>query len=485
MSLSKIPFRAMLCLLAAGCASTPLKPASESTGDAASGATQETTKDMQSKVLVEEILATNTKLQDQPSVEEDESTEASDESATTAAKELGRIEEEKGNGKGGRKFAEIPVEVNQQVRKWIHYFTVKDRERFTRFLYRGEKYREVVENILEENNVPAELYYLALIESGFHTHALSHASAVGVWQFMRATGKTYGLESNYYVDERKDPIRATEAAAKHLRDLYENYQSWYLAMAAYNAGPGRVNGAIRRGRTRDYWTLAQRGFIPAETADYVPKFLAAVIIGRNPDMFGFGDIKAESYPDLEAVEVPSPVRLSDVSRLAKIPRGELERVNPHLVRGVTSPQSKKYEIWVPQEKKAAVDRIVTRLASYRLSGLRARREPSIDRARIAHTVQVKRGETLSQLSRRTHLSVAYLKRINGLKSSQIYAGQTLRIVKKSYHRAALTKYRVKSGDSLAAIAKKFGVTVGVIRKANRLHRDRIYTGQTLRIVSNI
>lgn len=149
----------------------------------------------------------------------------------------------------------IPVELNEHVQRWITYFTERDRERFQRFLNRGQLYRDVVENVLEENDLPAELYYLAMIESGFRTDAHSHASAVGVWQFIPGTARRYGLRIDRYVDERRDPIRATEAAAKYLRDLYNVFGSWHLAMAAYNAGEIRVLRAVFKGRTRNFWEL--------------------------------------------------------------------------------------------------------------------------------------------------------------------------------------------------------------------------------------
>ena len=182
---------------------------------------------------------------------------------------------------------QIPFEFNKRVAEWISYFSQKDRERFQRFLDRAEPYREAVENILEENGVPSDLYYLGMIESGFVVQAKSHAKAVGVWQFMRPTGKLYGLGVDAYVDERKDPIRATEAAAKLMRDLYREFHSWYLAMAAYNAGLGRIRGAVKRGHSNDFWELVEKKVLPRETMDYVPKFLAARYIGENPDVFAF------------------------------------------------------------------------------------------------------------------------------------------------------------------------------------------------------
>jgi len=348
----------------------------------------------------------------------EEATEDSDDDLESPAK-----------AKAVSKKHEVPFEFNQKVADWIRYFSQNDRERFQRFLDRGEPYRETVENILEENHVPVDLYYLGLIESGFNFRAKSHASAVGVWQFIRSTGRIYGLDVDPYIDERKDPIRATEAAARHLRDLHREFHSWYLAMAAYNAGPGRIRGAVRRGRTDDFWELVRKRVLPRETMDYVPKFLAARYIGENPDLFAFYLNEEKKYPNVELVKVPSPIRFSSIEKICEIPSGTLEFVNPHYLRGYTHPGQKTDEIWVPEEDVKLVQSHFTNLkrAVIHVRSIRSRRKWGVP------VYVVRRGDSLFKIAHRRGLSVAYLKRVNGLRSSRVYPGQHLKLSATSYH----------------------------------------------------
>lgn len=329
---------------------------------------------------------------------------------------------------------QIPFEFNQEVAKWVEYFSQKDRERFQRFFDRGEPYREVIQNILEENHVPTDLYYLGMIESGFNAHAKSSAKAVGVWQFMRTTGKMYGLASDAFVDQRKDPIRATEAAAKMMRDLYRQFHSWYLAMAAYNAGSGRIRGAIRKGRSQDFWELVRRGVLPKETMDYVPKFLAARYIGENPDLFGFYINEEKKYPDVELVRVPAPVTFNAMEAACSIPEGTLTFVNPQYLKGYTHPKGKEDEIWVPEQYRGSIEGRFRDLANLRIRVNPAKASSSgyepEGRVRI---LVVKKGDTLKAIAKKRGLSVAYLKRVNGLRTSLIQPGQKLKIAASSYH----------------------------------------------------
>ncbi len=335
-----------------------------------------------------------------------------------------------------RKKRQIPFEFNQRVAKWIEYFSQKDRERFQRFFDRGEPYREVIQNILEENRVPTDLYYLGMIESGFNAHAKSSAKAVGVWQFMRTTGRLYGLAADSYVDQRRDPIRATEAAAKMLRDLYRQFDSWYLAMAAYNAGPGRIRGAIRRAKTHDFWELVEKNRLPRETMDYVPKFLAARYIGENPELFGFYINEEKKYPDVELVSVPSPVPFAAIERACSIPEGTLQFVNPQYLKDHTHPGRNQDEIWVPEPYRKNLESRIADLARYRIRVRKVRSSgDEVERASFSQTVIVKRGDTLKSIASRRGLSVAYLKRVNGLRNSMIQPGQRLKVSARSYRQS--------------------------------------------------
>ena len=378
--------------------------------------------------------------------------------------------------------SEMPIELNQQVKKWIRYFTVEHRERFQRYLDRGQPFRDVVNSTLKEHDLPPELFYLGLIESGYRTHAVSHASAVGVWQFIPGTGKQYGLQVDYFVDERRDPIRSTEAASKYLRDLYNVFQSWYLAMSAYNAGEYRVLGSIIKGESRDFWKLSEQKLLPKETRNYVPKFLAATIIGRNPERFGFKIANVDDYPDIEAVEVPSPVKLVDVARVTGISYELLKQVNPQLKRGITSPSALKYEIWVPEGMATQVKGKYIQIANHRIKGLRGGSHYASRESGSKY--RVRRGDNLSSIARKYGVSVSYLKRINRLRSSSLQIGQTLRTKAGSYHKAnagSYATYRVKKGDFLGNIATSHRTSVSTLKRINGLKGNKVMIGQRLRV----
>ncbi len=424
----------------------------------------------------------------------------------------------------------IPMEINEKVQWWIRYFTERDRDRFQRFLNRGEYYRAMIQSILKDYDIPTDLYYQAMIESGFNTHAKSHASAVGVWQFIRETGRRYGLKVNHYVDERRDPVRATNAAAMYLLDLYNVFQNWYLAMAAYNAGEFRILRSIMKANTRDFWELVEKRALPKETMNYVPKFIAATIIGHNPEKFGFTiDQDIEFLPQLEAVKVPSPVRLSSISKQLDVSLTNLKKHNPHIRRGLTPVGIKEYEVWIPKteisdeinEKIAQLQPIkmrsiasanqihivrrgeslgliarkhrisVSRIKS--LNGLRSNvihpgkrlkisGSPAIAMSGDSYQIHVvRRGESLGRIASKYRTSVAQLKRLNGLRKNTIYPGARLKVKSSN-----LTRYRVRRGDSLFKIAKKFGLTVRELKQINRFkgNRSRVYIGQILKVRNN-
>lgn len=375
----------------------------------------------------------------------------------------------------------IPVELNSHVENWIQYFTQKDRERFQRFLDRGQQYRDVVETVLEESDLPAELYYLAMIESGYQTHASSHASAVGVWQFIPGTGLRYGLRIDNYVDERRDPIRATEAAAKYLRDLYNVFGSWHLAMAAYNAGEIRILRAVMKGRTRDFWELIRLGVLPKETAEYVPKFLAVVMIGKEPEKYGFRTNSANpQYPDLEAVEVPGGISLQRLAEKSSIPLDTLKKVNPHLRLSSTPPTSSAYEVWIPAGKSKQVESIRAALLKIANQGRVVAATQSDPKAGNIHKVLP--GENLSKIAEKYKVTVGHLMRINKLKSSKLFVGAKIRTHSKSFRASSVVKYKVLRGENLTIIARRFKISPQQIKLSNKMKRNQIFAGQILKIV---
>ncbi len=243
----------------------------------------------------------------------------------------------------------VEGEIKREIWWWIRYFTVRERESFSRTLNRAEIYRPLVQSALAEARLPRELFYLAFIESSYVTHATSQTSAVGIWQFMEPTAKRFGLKVNGRLDERRHPISSTYAAIRYLDFLHSRFNSWYLAIAAYNAGEGRIRKAIRVGRSTDFWTLADRGALPRETMEYLPKFLAATTIAFHLEKFGFQENQPlYQWPRVSGIRIPSGMKLTTLSRMTGMATKELLRFNPALPEKLSSSSRKAVQIWVPQ-----------------------------------------------------------------------------------------------------------------------------------------
>ena len=262
-------------------------------------------------------------------------------------------------------------------------------------------------------------FFIPVIESSYVSHAHSRARAVGIWQFIKGTGKRYGLKINRYVDERKSPISSSLAASQYLKDLYIAFGSWELAMAAYNCGEHRVLRAIMKGDSKDYWVLSRKKLLPRETRNYVPKFMAAAIIGKNPKKFGLrdsGKLKRARHPKVIGLRVPPSSSLRQVAKTLGLSFKLLKRVNAHLKTGRTSPRTRDSNIWVPMGTKINTKQYA------RLKRRRGKRAPAV----IARRVHVVRpGENLSIIARRYNQTVARLKKFNGMATSRIYPGQKL------------------------------------------------------------
>jgi membrane-bound lytic murein transglycosylase D len=237
-------------------------------------------------------------------------------------------------------FGAIPVVTNPRVEHWIRFFKNSGRLSFLKWLVRGESVRESVLPILKDQGLPPEFIFLSMVESGFSNSAYSHAKATGPWQFMPGTARIYGLKMNMFIDERRDPAKSTLAAARHLRDLYEEFGDWYLAMAAYNAGPGRVRSAMRRTGSSNFWVLADSAYLPVETKNYVPKVLAALQLASNPSRHGFV-VTADPLDALPVTTIPikGAVELSSLSSRLGVPERLLRHWNPELVNAITPPVS--------------------------------------------------------------------------------------------------------------------------------------------------
>ncbi|MGZ3533847.1 MAG: transglycosylase SLT domain-containing protein [Thermodesulfobacteriota bacterium] len=208
-----------------------------------------------------------------------------------------------------------------------------------------------MKSVLKEHGLPEDLVYLSLIESGFDPNAYSRAKAVGLWQFIYLTGKRYGLRSNWWVDERRDPEKSTIAAAKYLKDLYEMFACWYLAAAGYNAGEYKIINAIKRYKTEDFWKLSNYRYLKRETKDYVPLMIAATLVAKEPEKYGFIDVEYQEPLRYEKVKVPELTDLSHIAKACETSLEEIKDLNPELRRGVTPPNETEYEIKIPFGKR--------------------------------------------------------------------------------------------------------------------------------------
>lgn len=298
------------------------------------------------------------------------------------------------------------------VEKKIGLFTERIKESFSLWLSRSGKYLNIMQEILKKNNVPEGLVFLSLIESGFSPYAYSIARAVGPWQFIASTAKRYGLTVDWWRDERRDPVKSTEAAANYLKDLYEMFGSWNLAMAAYNAGEGKILKALKRSKSNDYWSLLKTKYIRNETKDYVPKFIAASLIASNPQDFGFENLEYHLPLDYAEVTVESPIDLDVVARCAETTVEEIRELNPELRRWSTPPDVPAYTLRIPAGKKE--------LFLENLAGI-----PEGQRFTV-ETYTVKRGDTLSMVARNAGVPVKAILVLNSMSTvKQLKVGTKL------------------------------------------------------------
>ena len=377
-------------------------------------------------------------------------------------------------GRGGYPYEDIPVIVNPAVERNIHYFQNVIHDRFQEWLTRFYTYRPLVEEIFLEVGLPKELIYLSLVESGFNPRAYSRARASGPWQFIKSTGRLYGLSVNWYVDERRDPIKSTVAAAVHLRDLYDTFGSWPLALAAYNAGAGKISRAIERTGTRDFWRIAKTRYIRRETRQYVPKFMAAMIIATRPWLFGF-HAHSQTVHQYDEIRMDESIHLRSVAKETGISFDELRRLNPELRRSVTPPGQDGYFLKVPVGTSGLVEEAKSRLKTWT--------PPSPPRRTW---YRVRRGDSLSVIAHRFGTSVRQLRNLNDLSGSLIRVGQRLRVTGSSKDVTGtgdVKWYRVRRGDSLWSIAKRFQVSVQDLKILNNLRSSLIRVGRMLMITS--
>lgn len=316
----------------------------------------------------------------------------------------------------------IPVVIDQTVQSHIHFFNTSIRNRFEQWLLRLSRYRPLVENIFAEFNLPSDLVYLSLVESGFNPYAYSRAKATGPWQFMKGTGKLYGLRIDHYVDERRDPIKSTVAAARYLRDLYDLFGTWPLAMAAYNAGEGKVMRALQKAQGETFWDISRTKLIRRETKQYVPRIMAATVIARNPDQYGFSQQPVTPH-QFEEVVVNRPLHFRAISNVTGIPYEELRLLNPELRRDATPPDDTAYHLKVPVGTSAKVLALLDRIPTYTFPPLRGKVQ--VAKTDSARWYRVRAGDTLEKVAKRFRVPLKTLKARNNLSSPIIKPGEFL------------------------------------------------------------
>jgi membrane-bound lytic murein transglycosylase D len=328
---------------------------------------------------------------------------------------------------------DIPVVRNESVQRFVDLLEQKQPDRMALYLKRSGRYEGMIRSKLRERGMPEDLLYLSMIESGFNPNARSKAQAVGLWQFMAATARLYGLRVDSWVDERRDPEKSTDAALRYLQDLYDQFGSWNLAAAAYNWGGGRVARVMReetgseRGQESDFWRIRNR--LPSETREYVPLIFAAALIGKEPHKYGLDHVERLLPLPVESVPVPPGTSLAVVARAIDVPVADLRELNPHLLQAVTPPGD-PYPVRIPEGRS---DRLAMNLerarAEARVAAAAARPQPAPARtASAARSHRVNRGESLSVIARRHNTSVAAIQRANNMgRRTLIQPGQVLRI----------------------------------------------------------
>jgi membrane-bound lytic murein transglycosylase D len=342
------------------------------------------------------------------------------------------------------------------VDKHINLFTERIREKFSLWLSRSGKYIELMKEILKEEHIPEEIVFIPLIESGFSPYACSPARAVGYWQFIASTAKKYGLKINWWMDERRDFVKSTVAAANYFKDLYGMFGSWNLAMAAYNAGEGKILRALNRTNTDDYWSLLDTKHIRRETKDYVPKFIAASMIANNPQDFGFEGI--EYYPplDYDEVTVNSPVDLEVVADCAETDLKVIKELNPELRRWCTPPDVSKYTLRIPAGTKGI---FLQNLSLIPKEG------------RFSNEIyKVKKDDTFKKISKKTGIPVQIILDMNSLEKiiplksgMEIYIPPKGKFVLDTYDKASIKKASVKQKKK--SFTKKRRASAGIKKVA--------------------
>jgi len=393
---------------------------------------------------------------------------------------------------------ELPITINRQVENWVDYFQVRHRRHFATWLARSGRYIPLMRPILRSYGLPEDLVYLALIESGFNCQARSRAQAVGPWQFIKSTARRYDLKIDHFVDERRDPVKSTHAAARYLKDLHDEFDSWYLAAAAYNGGERRVRTALKQLKADNFWDIAKpskrRYYLKRETRNYVPKMIAAAIIAKDPEGYGFGDVVYEEPLAFETVSLDRSIDLRLLAKEVGATYAALKELNPELRHPATPPGQDHYRLRLPPGSPTDFLAHLDRLEA----------EP----IKAYLTYRLKKGENPYIIAQRYKVPVETILIINNIKDPRrLRPGHLLKVpvaaVAQKRTQADQTEkkarrqtpepgthpsdqqvvvYVVRQGDTVSQIGQRFGVDYRLILSHNRIrdHR-RIKPGQRLEI----
>lgn len=373
---------------------------------------------------------------------------------------------------------DVPIVINESVENYLTYFNTRINDKFALWLERSGRFLPMMVEILREEGLPEDLVYISLIESGFNPYAYSKAKAVGAWQFIQSTGRIYGLKVNSWVDERRDPEKATRAAARHLKDLYNRFGSWPLAMAAYNAGERKISRALRFSNSETYWDIRKTRYIRSETKGYVPKYMAATIIAKNPDRYGYTLNYQEPF-SYDTVTVEGSADLRVMAQAAGITLKELKDLNPELRTVLTPVYVKHYTLRLPPGKAGEFEEAYAKIPDHKKI--------------IGTRYKIKKNDTLSEIASKFGTSVTLLREINNIPIRHILRiGDTVFIPKlpKSSRAHVISKndvvtqgdklvYKVRRGDTLWDISQSFNVSIKDIKRFNGMSRNIIRPGDLL------
>lgn len=369
------------------------------------------------------------------------------------------------------------------INKWVNYFSKSGKRGFETFLKNGQKYRKIIEDIFASHNLPKDLYYVGLIESGYKNHARSHAGAVGPWQFIRETARRYGLRVTNAVDERKNIYKSTQAAALYFQDLYNIFGSWELALAAYNAGEYGVIRRIRGANTRDFSKLSELKVLPRETRNYVPKIIAAKQVDQNRETYG---VKTPTNTDpsflrVKSVKISGSISLSKLAKNLKVSVETLKRYN-HDLKASYIPYlgNKGFEIYIPSATEYNEDAITKLVAQSNIKEEKVNTSNKKTNNEEKRFHQVRKNESLYSISKRYSVSLKTLKDLNNIKRNTIYPGQKIYLPGKNLSSIKYS-YIVKKGDHLSKIAHLFNIPLKKLKKINQLKRNSIFIGQKLKV----